>query len=101
MLQTKTVFCFKAINIFYMLDYDSKYYNSNKYFTKLLYRSRRRSGSSIIVIDGDDLKPCLPDDYIHIHQQKYSEDKDFDKDMLKMLNINQGNGKFFSTPLIM
>ncbi|XP_068139737.1 uncharacterized protein sdt isoform X6 [Drosophila tropicalis] len=38
---------------------------------------RRRSGSSIVVIDGDDLKPCLPDDYItgqhhhlHHHQQQ-------------------------------
>ncbi|XP_068139739.1 protein PALS1 isoform X8 [Drosophila tropicalis] len=40
-------------------------------------RPRRRSGSSIVVIDGDDLKPCLPDDYItgqhhhlHHHQQQ-------------------------------
>ncbi|KAL5275154.1 MPP5 family protein [Megaselia abdita] len=54
--------------------------------------SRRRSGSSIVVIDGDDLKPCLPDDYILNHQPIYSDNEDFDKDMLKMLQINQGNG---------
>lgn len=59
-----------------------------------MFRSRRRSGSSIVVIDGDDLKPCLPDDYIHSHQHKYSDSEDFDKNMLKMLHINQGNGKF-------
>lgn len=63
----------------------------NKLF--LFCRSRRRSGSSIVVIDGDDLKPCLPDDYIHSYPHKYSDNEDFDKDMLKMLQRNQGNGE--------
>ncbi|XP_034108024.1 uncharacterized protein LOC117570434 isoform X8 [Drosophila albomicans] len=41
-------------------------------------RPRRRSGSSIVVIDGDDLKPCLPDDYIsgqhhHLHHQQQQQ----------------------------
>ncbi|XP_017869213.1 PREDICTED: MAGUK p55 subfamily member 5-A isoform X2 [Drosophila arizonae] len=73
---------------------------------------RRRSGSSIVVIDGDDLKPCLPDDYIsgqhhHLHhqqqqqqqhqqQQHYrshsSDIREIDQEMLTMLSVNQDNG---------
>ncbi|XP_043071865.1 uncharacterized protein LOC6565990 isoform X2 [Drosophila grimshawi] len=82
-------------------------------------RPRRRSGSSIVVIDGDDLKPCLPDDYIsgqhhHLHhqqqqqqqhphqqqqqqqQQHYrthsSDIREIDQEMLTMLSVNQDNG---------
>ncbi|XP_032308884.1 uncharacterized protein LOC6503071 isoform X6 [Drosophila ananassae] len=39
--------------------------------------NRRRSGSSIVVLDGDDLKPCLPDDYIsgqhHLNLQQQQQ----------------------------
>ncbi|XP_052850124.1 uncharacterized protein LOC128260869 isoform X9 [Drosophila gunungcola] len=84
--------------------------------------NRRRSGSSIVVLDGDDLKPCLPDDYIsgqhHLnHQQQlqlqqqlqqqqqhplqqqqqhyrtHSGDiREIDQEMLTMLSVNQDNG---------
>ncbi|XP_037931817.1 myosin-G heavy chain-like [Teleopsis dalmanni] len=55
---------------------------------------RRRSGSSIVVIDGDDLKPCLPDDYISSqHYRQHSGDiKEIDQEMLTMLSVNQDNG---------
>ncbi|XP_033251483.1 uncharacterized protein LOC108159648 isoform X3 [Drosophila miranda] len=84
-------------------------------------RNRRRSGSSIVVLDGDDLKPCLPDDYIsgqhhhlqqqqqhqqHPHQQQQqqqhqqqqhyrthsSDIREIDQEMLTMLSVNQDNG---------
>ncbi|XP_037935702.1 uncharacterized protein LOC119669758 isoform X2 [Teleopsis dalmanni] len=57
-------------------------------------RPRRRSGSSIVVIDGDDLKPCLPDDYISSqHYRQHSGDiKEIDQEMLTMLSVNQDNG---------
>uniref|UniRef100_A0A0K8UQR0 MAGUK p55 subfamily member 5 n=1 Tax=Bactrocera latifrons TaxID=174628 RepID=A0A0K8UQR0_BACLA len=55
---------------------------------------RRRSGSSIVVIDGDDLKPCLPDDYISSqhYRQHSGESKEIDQEMLTMLSVNQDNG---------
>ncbi|XP_050329491.1 uncharacterized protein LOC126759016 isoform X2 [Bactrocera neohumeralis] len=57
-------------------------------------RPRRRSGSSIVVIDGDDLKPCLPDDYISSqhYRQHSGESKEIDQEMLTMLSVNQDNG---------
>ncbi|XP_017064373.1 uncharacterized protein LOC108103420 isoform X6 [Drosophila eugracilis] len=77
--------------------------------------NRRRSGSSIVVLDGDDLKPCLPDDYIsgqhhlnHQHQLQLQQQlqqqhpqhyrthsgdiRDIDQEMLTMLSVNQDNG---------
>ncbi|XP_017030181.1 uncharacterized protein sdt isoform X4 [Drosophila kikkawai] len=81
--------------------------------------NRRRSGSSIVVLDGDDLKPCLPDDYIsgqhhhqvhqqqqqplpqslqyppfqHQHYRTHSGDiREIDQEMLTMLSVNQDNG---------
>ncbi|XP_055846624.1 uncharacterized protein LOC129912432 [Episyrphus balteatus] len=54
---------------------------------------RRRSGSSIVVIDGDDLKPCLPDDYIsNQHYRTHSDTKDIDPTMLTMISSNQDKG---------
>ncbi|XP_020715927.1 uncharacterized protein LOC101460084 isoform X2 [Ceratitis capitata] len=58
-------------------------------------RPRRRSGSSIVVIDGDDLKPCLPDDYIssqHYRQHSGDSKEMIDQEMLTMLSVNQDNG---------
>ncbi|XP_067635690.1 uncharacterized protein sdt isoform X3 [Eurosta solidaginis] len=57
-------------------------------------RPRRRSGSSIVVIDGDDLKPCLPDDYISSqhYRQNSGDIKEIDQEMLTMLSVNQDNG---------
>ncbi|KAI9589875.1 hypothetical protein GQX74_008043 [Glossina fuscipes] len=57
-------------------------------------RPRRRSGSSIVVIDGDDLKPCLPDDYIsgQHYRQPSDDSKEIDQEMLTMLSLNQDNG---------
>ncbi|XP_055909066.1 uncharacterized protein LOC129943983 isoform X2 [Eupeodes corollae] len=56
-------------------------------------RPRRRSGSSIVVIDGDDLKPCLPDDYIsNQHYRTHSDTKDIDPTMLTMISTNQDKG---------
>uniref|UniRef100_A0A1B0A152 Uncharacterized protein n=1 Tax=Glossina pallidipes TaxID=7398 RepID=A0A1B0A152_GLOPL len=59
-----------------------------------LRRPRRRSGSSIVVIDGDDLKPCLPDDYIsgQHYRQPSDDSKEIDQEMLTMLSLNQDNG---------
>lgn len=64
-------------------------------FFYLYFRPRRRSGSSIVVIDGDDLKPCLPDDYItgQHYRQHSGEGKEIDQEMLTMLPVNQDNGK--------
>lgn len=71
---------------------------------QLFCRPRRRSGSSIVVIDGDDLKPCLPDDYIsgqHYRQSFTStgnsaissdNQPEIDQEMLTMLSLNQDNG---------
>lgn len=62
-----------------------------------LCRPRRRSGSSIVVIDGDDLKPCLPDDYISSqhYRQHSGESKEIDQEMLTMLSVNQDNGELW------
>uniref|UniRef100_A0A1B0AN10 Uncharacterized protein n=1 Tax=Glossina palpalis gambiensis TaxID=67801 RepID=A0A1B0AN10_9MUSC len=61
---------------------------------KYVYTPRRRSGSSIVVIDGDDLKPCLPDDYIsgQHYRQPSDDSKEIDQEMLTMLSLNQDNG---------
>lgn len=57
--------------------------NSIFLYLFLTRRTRRRSGSSIVVLDGDDtLKPSLPiDDY----------QEDFE--MYNMISANQDNGR--------
>ncbi|XP_055386918.1 protein PALS1-like [Condylostylus longicornis] len=54
-------------------------------------KSRRSSKSSLGMIGGDDLKPCLPDDYINSHNF-FQRTEEIDKEMLTMLSNNQDIG---------
>ncbi|XP_073832896.1 MAGUK p55 family member stardust isoform X2 [Musca autumnalis] len=57
---------------------------------------RRRSGSSIVVLDSEDLKPCLPDVYNNLpHIRQPNEDtQEIDQEMYTTMlkSINQDNG---------
>ncbi|KNC21601.1 hypothetical protein FF38_05527 [Lucilia cuprina] len=59
---------------------------------------RRRSGSSIVVLDSEDLKPCLPDVYNnlpHLRQTTNEEDtQEIDQELYTTMlkSINQDNG---------
>ncbi|XP_075154572.1 MAGUK p55 family member stardust isoform X2 [Haematobia irritans] len=59
-------------------------------------RPRRRSGSSIVVLDSEDLKPCLPDVYNNLpHIRQPNEDtQEIDQEMYTTMlkSINQDNG---------
>ncbi|XP_037812182.1 uncharacterized protein LOC119603950 isoform X2 [Lucilia sericata] len=61
-------------------------------------RPRRRSGSSIVVLDSEDLKPCLPDVYNnlpHLRQTTNEEDtQEIDQELYTTMlkSINQDNG---------
>lgn len=62
-------------------------------------RPRRRSGSSIVVLDSEDLKPCLPDVYNnlpHIRQTNEEDTQDIDQELYTTMlkSINQDNGEF-------
>lgn len=69
---------------------------------KIHFRPRRRSGSSILVLGGDDttLKARLPvDDYLsHIDSQHTNENTEsgVNLEMLTMLSVNQDNGKIIT-----
>ncbi|XP_065366267.1 uncharacterized protein sdt isoform X1 [Calliphora vicina] len=60
-------------------------------------RPRRRSGSSIVVLDSEDLKPCLPDVYNnlpHIRQTNEEDTQEIDQELYTTMlkSINQDNG---------
>ncbi|KAI8120572.1 MAGUK p55 subfamily member 5 [Lucilia cuprina] len=61
-------------------------------------RPRRRSGSSIVVLDSEDLKPCLPDVFNnlpHLRQTTNEEDtQEIDQELYTTMlkSINQDNG---------
>lgn len=53
-------------------------------------RTRRRSGSSIVVLGGEDtIKTRLPDDYLG-----HSDNQTTDLEMLTMMSVNQDNGNY-------
>ncbi|XP_046801910.1 uncharacterized protein DDB_G0271670-like, partial [Lucilia cuprina] len=63
-----------------------------------MVKPRRRSGSSIVVLDSEDLKPCLPDVYNnlpHLRQTTNEEDtQEIDQELYTTMlkSINQDNG---------